>query len=522
MCGHFGLFGDLTEDDKSVFEYGLTLTQMARGRHSVGVCKVTNNYNNHITKAVGLFPNIIDLDNGFFDDNGFITGNNLRGLLGHGRHATVGEVNVDNAHPFEFDNIVGFHNGTFTEYEVQRFDKDYKKLDCTDSYALFRHLDANGGDVTKIAPSLSGSMSCVVWDKVDNKLKLWRNKERPMCLIYSTDNTKMIYTSEVWVAFYAVQRYGDIEEWDWKKSTEHETFVNKLYSVNFNEDTKSLEVEETHLTFFQHPTYTQKYASGNYGTAYQGPKNAGAKSPAQKAAETLVSGQRASLPDLTTNGKSNVVTMHNNAYFGNAARFWEITGIKDVDIAFTTPDKLRAEHGGIFVFDNVMQKFVYFDLLANLIWPNFGFSEKLYGGDGTDMTGLRPTKFFLNDKQIVGICPMNARHPLGEMMNRVPEAVPSDNIKENWVRANFDRKNQVFNFYIKPEANVKHSSYYLSQDNPLNDWMVKLTENGGEVWLTKLPRDTMSRDKLTVADLWTFSYDQSVKNSNKKILGVAS
>lgn len=120
-----------------------------------------------------------------------------RGLLGHNRAATRGKVNADNAHPFEFDNIMGMHNGTLTER--WKLD-DYKDFDV-DSENLFYHLQKHGLQDT--LNKCKGAYALVWHDSNDSTVNLYRNKERPLAYAYSKDRKTLYWASEedmlIWI-----------------------------------------------------------------------------------------------------------------------------------------------------------------------------------------------------------------------------------------------------------------------------------------------------------------------------------
>ncbi len=64
---------------------------------------------------------------------------NSSAVIGHTRKATHGGVKVENAHPFEFDKVVGAHNGIVSNHEA--LNKKYDRNFVVDSMHIFKHIE---------------------------------------------------------------------------------------------------------------------------------------------------------------------------------------------------------------------------------------------------------------------------------------------------------------------------------------------------------------------------------------------
>jgi len=65
---------------------------------------------------------------------------NGRGIVGHGRLATVGSISLENAHPFQEDDITLVHNGNISSGVDDFKDKDT----VVDSHALTKAINELG------------------------------------------------------------------------------------------------------------------------------------------------------------------------------------------------------------------------------------------------------------------------------------------------------------------------------------------------------------------------------------------
>lgn len=116
-----------------------------------------------------------------------------RVMIGHNRYATQGKVSRANAHPFEYGETIGVHNGTLHNKHVL---EDGHKFDV-DSQALIHHIDRNG--VKSAVDKLNGAWALVWWDAVNERLNFLRNKERPLYLSWSKDDKTLLWASEKWM-----------------------------------------------------------------------------------------------------------------------------------------------------------------------------------------------------------------------------------------------------------------------------------------------------------------------------------
>lgn len=189
MCGIVGCAGDLIPKDHKIFR-DLLLIDVIRGQDSTGILRVTK-FLREITvdKDIGPPQNLWEYQDrhGQYDLHGVIKyGSKV--LLGHNRAATVGQVSVDNAHPFTFGDITGVHNGTLYNHTnlMGNFDIDSKKV--------FYTISEKGIDYTW--ERLMGAASLVWWDDKESTLNFIRNDQRPMFTLYDEFSKTLYWASE--------------------------------------------------------------------------------------------------------------------------------------------------------------------------------------------------------------------------------------------------------------------------------------------------------------------------------------
>jgi len=242
MCGIVGVIGDIGLDEEYAFKDMLQF-DVVRGKDSTGIICVGQDGTVATAKEAWLPQDFLQTR----DVLNIFSNTHIGGLIGHNRQATVGNVSKATAHPFDFANIAGVHNGTTDKW---RFDRGNSFE--VDSEALYAH--ANDKGIEDAWGCVSRAASLAMFDKLDGQFKLIRNSERPMFYTFSEDRATMFFASEPWMISAACSRGKRDIKLDEKfgiKATE----LNKLYSIPLGTDFKE-GLAPVAVKPFQHPART--------------------------------------------------------------------------------------------------------------------------------------------------------------------------------------------------------------------------------------------------------------------------
>lgn len=262
MCGLTGVAGDITYKEIDAFKQLLYISSL-RGWDSTGVAVLTRQGGKSLSSTVvrSLGPSHNLLDSKHFDKAMALT--NKKVLMGHCRAATVGSVRVSNAHPFEFDNYVGAHNGTL-DYSARRGLEDHLYYD-TDSEALIANIDSKG--VPDVIRDMEGAWALSLANKENGTLEFIRNNKRDLCFCFNKSGQALFWASEADFLRFVLRR-NDIEIQDQKvfRFTED---VHYIYKIPLN--TGKFEVPERHksegrkalFSPFHRSTRSQNFGAGN-------------------------------------------------------------------------------------------------------------------------------------------------------------------------------------------------------------------------------------------------------------------
>lgn len=196
MCGLVGVAGDIGKAEKDAFRMLLHL-DIVRGPHSTGVASVDTAGNWSLAKKKGTAWDLFDSK----EYNSLMTSVSYC-LMGHNRYATKGKVNNINAHPFEFEDVVGAHNGTITHQSKLPNHTAFE----VDSENIFYSIQQQGIEAT--LEVLAGAYALTYWDKRDEELVMVRNDERELYYCFNMDRSAVFWASESWMLWAALTRAG--------------------------------------------------------------------------------------------------------------------------------------------------------------------------------------------------------------------------------------------------------------------------------------------------------------------------
>lgn len=198
MCGLVGIAGKLEVRDEAMMKR-LLVFDYFRGPDSTGLASIRNNGDVKIAKGA-----VSPLD--LFDTKRFTETNSgypSIALIGHNRLATKGGINNMNAHPFQFDNIVGAHNGTLDQSSWTALEDAIGEKHSVDSMAVIHAIAKLG--IEETVKLLQGAWALTWYDLEAKTMNLLRNKERPLWVAYSKKFDRLFWASE-WVTIDAALR----------------------------------------------------------------------------------------------------------------------------------------------------------------------------------------------------------------------------------------------------------------------------------------------------------------------------
>lgn len=185
MCGLFGGMSSWLSPFEIEVVKQLGILSWFRGQDSTGLVSVHESSNDTI--KYGLKKEVVDPATflGFKSIEPLFERPKV--LAGHARAATIGDISVKNAHPFNLPSLIGMHNGSIHNFAAK---------DKTDSETLFECFEEFGiKETLQEVEHLHGAYALVWIDKTDKTINFIRNNERPLwyirglggCLFWSSE-----------------------------------------------------------------------------------------------------------------------------------------------------------------------------------------------------------------------------------------------------------------------------------------------------------------------------------------------
>lgn len=205
MCGLHGILTVKAESNADDFLASAFVAGSLRGKDSSGIATIalgSGDYEIQKLPVNGTFFCEDRVAMRLMREAGY-----AKGLaICHTRHATIGGVSMDTAHPFEcYDDegrvLIGAHNGTLTNWKTKKGASQYE----VDSEWALNHILAEKLDAFE---DFTGAY-CFTWWDTDNEelFNIARNKERPMFVVMLKSGG-MAYASEAGMLYWLLERHN--------------------------------------------------------------------------------------------------------------------------------------------------------------------------------------------------------------------------------------------------------------------------------------------------------------------------
>lgn len=229
MCGIFGVYSTHWTDAESKIFRELAILNVFRGEDGTGILRIDDRgkkgFNYKVVTSLDESPKFMyDPANEDF----LKCDRQTLCMMGHTRWATVGEVKIENQHPFKKGDLIGFHNGTIKK--KFRGTKDFE----TDSEALYELIEAIGLDDalneaidwdTAYALQFLDTKGDILGTKVP-AIGFIKNNKRPLNFTYLYGKTTLVWSSDLETLKYVIRKnkmtgsgYGNTTEyWSLKET----------------------------------------------------------------------------------------------------------------------------------------------------------------------------------------------------------------------------------------------------------------------------------------------------------------
>ena len=195
MCGIYGMAKHPSHISKKHRRQAkqiitsLAISSESRGRQSSGLAE--------IGKGSMLIHKSLSPSSEFVKTTQFKNAlrriNDINIYIGHTRFATMGEVKLDNAHPYQIGNTIGAHNGCL--YNTTELEKAVGHSCEVDTQYLFTLVDREQS-IQDAVKHIEGDFAISFVKDNSHTLHLAREKNRPLWVSYWTKARTLFYASE--------------------------------------------------------------------------------------------------------------------------------------------------------------------------------------------------------------------------------------------------------------------------------------------------------------------------------------
>lgn len=251
ICGIFGVVaskGTLSLDQQK-FLRASTITGQLRGVDGTGWFSVTPSGVTQTYKRALCGNDFLNSSQGLAAQREVLR---ACAVVGHNRHTTIGE-NIDSAcHPYDYDNVVGVHNGTVPSYGLRSMGTAKSQVDV-DSAQIYAYLNDTDKPIEDVLSKITMGAYALTWlDKKAHAIRIARNKERPMWAANGVGG--FYFASEPGMLFWLMSRFGLSN----KDSTLYELDSHTLYNIPLDDPDKVSrqvykEIPKTYSSYNQTP-----------------------------------------------------------------------------------------------------------------------------------------------------------------------------------------------------------------------------------------------------------------------------
>lgn len=228
MCG---IFGSITKKGitlsyperkiRNQIIKGLAVGMQDRGEQGAGIAGVFPEVTDVVKKAISAEELV---DSKAFND---LLKKNPQIILGHTRWATIGAISDRNTHPFDYENIIGCHNGHVDNY--QNIFEENKIDGEVDSEAIFYLLNKYNNNYKRAFHELYGSFAITWIDlKTPNKLYMARDGN-PLFIVKVNELQTFFWSSTELALRIAIAPFYSLkgkEVWELKPEQTYEISTN--------------------------------------------------------------------------------------------------------------------------------------------------------------------------------------------------------------------------------------------------------------------------------------------------------